>query len=88
MNELERIFDFGKRSGYEATENLTRTRSRKFRRPIVPVQYKLWSRPAPDLRMQLYHPQPVPRNSREAVQPWRYRASFDENEVSEKGHNA
>ncbi|XP_067945499.1 putative uncharacterized protein C7orf78 [Watersipora subatra] len=77
MEELEKTFDFGKRNSYNATKSLARIRSSKYKRVKAPVRYDLWNRPAPDLRMQLYHPHPVPRNSQEAIQPWKFRASFD-----------
>jgi len=84
MEELERTFDFYKRESYDATRNLIKTRDSKFSRTPGSKQYDPWEKPAPDLRMQLYHPQPVPRNSRLAVQPWKYKASFDHDKVSKR----
>jgi len=108
MEELEKSFDFSKRSSFDATKSLSRIRSSRYHRlkqpnrysswnrpaPDLTMQlyhpqplprnsnrYSSWNRPAPDLTMQLYHPQPLPRNSREAIQPWRYKASFDTAEV-------
>lgn len=82
MNEFEKTFDFDKKSRYDAEDDLTRTRSRRYKRITQPKTYQMWNRPAPDLRMQLFHPQPVARNSREAIQPWKYKASFDNEPVS------
>jgi len=81
MEELEKSFDFSKRSSFDATKSLSRIRSSRYHRLKQPNRYSSWNRPAPDLTMQLYHPQPLPRNSREAIQPWRYKASFDTAEV-------
>lgn len=86
MEELERTFDFGKKSSYSATKNLARIRSSKYKRVKAPARPELWNRPAPDLRMQLYHPHPLPRNSREAIQPWKYTASFDADKVRIRFH--
>ena len=83
MEELEKTFDFNKRSSYDASKSLARIRSSKYKRVKPPMRYELWNKPAPDLRMQLYHPHPVPRNSREAIQPWKYKASFDHDEVGD-----
>ena len=86
MEQLEKTFDFGKRSVYDSTNSLARLRSSRYKRVKQPVRYQTWNRPAPDLRMQLYHPQPLPRNSLQAIKPWNYKASFDDQEVRIKLH--
>ena len=86
MEQLEKTFDFGKRSVYDSTNSLARLRSSRYKRVKQPVRYQTWNRPAPDLRMQLYHPQPLPRNSLQAIKPWNYKASFDDQEVRMKLH--
>lgn len=77
MDQFDKSFDFGKRSVYDATNSLARIRSSRYKRVKQPTRHQSWNRPAPDLRMQLYHPHPLPRNTRDAVQPWKYKASFD-----------
>merc|ERR1712226_233520 len=65
-------FGFEARTSYNATEDLLNTRSSSFKFRPPPPDDDIWKRPPPDFRPQVYAPKPPKRNSRDAVQPWKY----------------
>ncbi|KAK2157040.1 hypothetical protein LSH36_200g04082 [Paralvinella palmiformis] len=65
-------FNFDAKTSYEATESLLQTRAAAYERPEPPKDHDIWKLPPPDFRPQCYEPRPPPRNSREAIKPWKY----------------
>ena len=65
-------FGFESKNSFDASLDLTKSRSARFAvKPPVPDN-DIWKRPPPDFRLQVYNPKPPPRNSREAMKPWLY----------------
>ena len=77
-------FGFEAKTSFNASGDLTRSRSERFtiRPPLIDDD--IWKRPPPDFRPQAYVPNPPKRNSREAVQPWKYTALCDQEPVVKK----
>lgn len=71
------VFDWHSKKDFDAAASVQRARHASYAKKDRRRTYEAWDRPAPDLRMQLFDPSPPPRNSREAIQPWKYTASFD-----------
>ncbi len=71
-NYIFNPFGFSGKTSFDATRELTKTRSENFK--INPPQKDddIWKRPPPDFRLQCFAPKPPKRNSREAMQPWKY----------------
>jgi hypothetical protein len=65
-------FGFHAKTSYDATDALINTRSATFVFKSPPKEEDIWKRPPPDFRPLCYEPRPPPRNSRDAMQPWRY----------------
>ena len=74
-------FGFEAKTSFNASDDLTQTRSKSFTIRPAPVDDDIWKRPPPDFRPQVYAPKPPKRNSREAVQPWKYTALCDQEPV-------
>ena len=65
-------FGFESKTAFNASNELTRSRSEHFTlRPPV-IDDDIWKRPPPDFRPQVYQPKPPKRNSRESMKPWNY----------------
>lgn len=65
-------FGFHAKTSYDAAEVLMQCRSDGFELPEPEKDDDIWKRPPPDFRPQCYAPRPPKRNSRDAIQPWRY----------------
>ena len=65
-------FGFEKRTAFDAAKDLLKSRSDSFLLPSPATDDDPWKRAAPDFRPQVYAPKPPKRNSRDAVQPWKY----------------
>ncbi|PAA63402.1 hypothetical protein BOX15_Mlig032252g1 [Macrostomum lignano] len=70
-------FGFEERVNFDARQELQKTRSKHFSVPPPVPDDDIWRRPPPDFRPQAWEPRPPKRNSRDAVQPWRYRLESD-----------
>lgn len=65
-------FGFESKNTFDASLDLTHSRSARFAvRPPEP-DADIWRRKPPDFRLQVYNPNPPKRNSRDAMQPWKY----------------
>ncbi len=79
-------FGFSAKTSHDASEDLTLVRSATF---LLNSQSAgdhgrdIWRRPAPDFRPQVYNPRPPKRNSRDAVQPWKYTSLSEETEMEQ-----
>lgn len=76
-------FGWGSRTSFDATQHLLRSRSDSYILRPRPADMDIWKRPPPDFRPQCYAPKPPKRNSREAMQPWRYNKPEEEEEAEE-----
>ena len=65
-------FGFDSRTGFDAFQTLTLTRSENFELKPPPIDNDIWKRPPPDFRPQNFAPKPPKRNSRDAMKPCRY----------------
>ena len=65
-------FGFQSKTSFDATKELQKYRSATFTLPPSIVDDDIWKRSAPDFRPQRYAPKPAKRNSRDAMQPWKY----------------
>ncbi|XP_074659314.1 putative uncharacterized protein C7orf78 [Tubulanus polymorphus] len=70
-------FGFSSQTAYNAKENLLKCRSDTYLIRHEPPDVDIWSRKPPDFRPQSFAPKPPPRNSREAMKPWRYTNASD-----------
>ena len=68
----ESDFGFQSKTVFDANKELQKYRSKYFEVQLPPVDNDIWKRPAPDFRPQGYAPKPPKRNSRDAMQPWKY----------------
>ncbi len=65
-------FSFDGRTSFDAQQDLSKTRSSNFHIRPPPKDDDIWKKPPPDFRPQNFAPKPPKRNSREAMQPWKY----------------
>lgn len=70
-------FGFHAQTAFDADKELEKFRSKNFRLAPLPLDNNVWRRPPPDFRPQAWEPKPPKRNSRDAMQPWKYRIASD-----------
>ena len=65
-------FGFDGKTSFDAERELMKNRSEHFLIKEKESIDDIWKRPPPDFRLQMFAPKPPKRNSREAMQPWKY----------------
>ena len=68
----ENDFGFQTKTSFNANKELQKYRSKNFEVFFPHVDNDIWKRSAPDFRPQEYAPRPPKRNTRMAMQPWKY----------------
>jgi len=77
-------FGFDAKTSYDAAETLLKSRSESFLLKPPQKDDDIWKRPPPDFRPQRFAPKPPKRNSRDAMQPWKYGTIPGKKEVVKK----
>ncbi|KAI8489097.1 hypothetical protein Bbelb_330820 [Branchiostoma belcheri] len=72
QNPFGKPFGFHSKTEFDAKNALLLTRSDTFLLIKPPKQEDIWRRKPPSFCYDAYDPKPPTRNSREAMQPWRY----------------
>lgn len=79
-----RHYGFESKTLLDAFGDLLVERSQHFTTAPPPLNRDIWKRKPPDFTPRVYDPKPPKRNSREAIQPWKYFSASDQRMLERK----